>query len=142
FADGPDARRLRAFLNELQMLWFEHPVNVARRKEQRGEANALWLWGNGELPAPPGVEKPSRLIGSTPEIEGLARWLGCDLGTSEEPPGSGPNDGLMVVLEDENEGLAAAWLRAFATTRKAWRLVTSAGEWRVPARRGLFGRSG
>jgi hypothetical protein len=137
-ADGPDARTLRAFLNELQMLWFEHPVNVARREQHRLEANALWLWGNGVLQAAPDIDKPTWLVGRAPEIEGLARWLDCDFGKTDATPEGGPDDGLMVVLHGENEECARAWLRAFAATRKPWRLVTSAGEWRVPARRGVF----
>lgn len=138
FADGPDARKLRAFLNELQMLWFEHPVNEARRREHRLEANALWLWGNGVLPAPPDIDKPTRLLGRAPEIEGLARWLGCDLGKPDATPGGEPGDGLMVALDGENEETGRAWLQAFAATRKAWRLYARTDEWRVPARRGLF----
>ena len=48
---GADAMRLRAELNELQMLLHVHPVNQAR--EARGElpVNSLWLWGGGHPPA-------------------------------------------------------------------------------------------
>ncbi|MEN6586560.1 MAG: phosphoglycerate mutase [Sulfuricella sp.] len=47
---GQDAMRWRALLNEVQMLLFEHPVNVAR--EERGSApiNSIWLSGGGVLP--------------------------------------------------------------------------------------------
>ncbi|PWB48902.1 MAG: phosphoglycerate mutase [Nitrosomonadales bacterium] len=48
---GADELRWRALINEVQMLLFEHPVNVAR--ESRGEApiNSVWPWGGGTLPA-------------------------------------------------------------------------------------------
>ncbi len=48
---GPEELRWRALINEVQMLLFEHPVNVAR--ENRGEApiNSIWPWGGGILPA-------------------------------------------------------------------------------------------
>ena len=48
---GEDARTFRTLLNELQMLLFDHPVNLAR--EARGELpiNSLWLWGGGHKPA-------------------------------------------------------------------------------------------
>ncbi|MBZ0105445.1 MAG: phosphoglycerate mutase [Sulfuricella denitrificans] len=48
---GPDELRWRSLINEVQMLLFEHPVNVAR--ENRGEApvNSVWPWGGGTLPA-------------------------------------------------------------------------------------------
>lgn len=50
---GDDAPQLRAQLNELQMLLFDHPVNQAR--EARGElpVNSVWLWGGGTRPATP-----------------------------------------------------------------------------------------
>jgi hypothetical protein len=42
---------VRRWLNEIQMLLHEHPVNVAR--EERGEPplNGIWLWGGGKPPA-------------------------------------------------------------------------------------------
>lgn len=45
--NGHDARTWRRFLNEVQMLFHDHPVNRAR--EARGQAliNSLWLWGGG-----------------------------------------------------------------------------------------------
>ncbi len=44
---GADALRWHGVFNEIQMLLFEHPVNLAR--EARGELpiNSLWLWGGG-----------------------------------------------------------------------------------------------
>ncbi len=41
---GPQARRWRALINEVQMLLHEHPVNLAR--EARGERtiNGVWFW--------------------------------------------------------------------------------------------------
>ena len=42
---GAAARDWRRLHNEVQMLWHQHPLNLAR--EERGElrVNALWLWG-------------------------------------------------------------------------------------------------
>ena len=42
---GSAAREWRRLHNEVQMLWHQHPLNLAR--EERGElrVNALWLWG-------------------------------------------------------------------------------------------------
>ena len=47
---GPAAVEWHALLNEVQMLFHDHPVNTAR--EQRGEPgiNSLWFWGGGVLP--------------------------------------------------------------------------------------------
>lgn len=43
--DGPNARQLRALVNELQMLWHDHPVNLARDEAQLPRINALWPEG-------------------------------------------------------------------------------------------------
>lgn len=47
---GEDAVEWHAMLNEVQMLFHDHPVNMAR--EQCGEPaiNSLWFWGGGVLP--------------------------------------------------------------------------------------------
>ena len=36
-----------AWHNEIQMLLFEHPVNVAREAAGRALVNSVWLWGGG-----------------------------------------------------------------------------------------------
>ena len=48
---GEGSKRWHGFLNEIQMLLHEHPVNEAR--EARGEPaiNSVWLWGAGKLTA-------------------------------------------------------------------------------------------
>jgi hypothetical protein len=55
---GGDAMRVRAQLNELQMLLHDHPVNQAR--EARGDlpVNSLWLWGGGRQPSTCAVSVP------------------------------------------------------------------------------------
>lgn len=49
---GPDAGRLARWMNEVQMLLHEHPVNVAREAQGRAPVNGVWLWGPGRMPAP------------------------------------------------------------------------------------------
>ena len=56
---GPDASKWHALLNEVQMLFHQHPVNALR--EERGEPaiNSLWFWGEGSLPGTvprPGIQ--------------------------------------------------------------------------------------
>lgn len=48
---GQDAAFWNAFLNEVQMLLFEHPLNQAR--EARGElpVSGVWVYGGGVLPS-------------------------------------------------------------------------------------------
>lgn len=44
---GHDARHWHRFLNEVQMLFHEHPVNRAREARGQPLINSLWLWGGG-----------------------------------------------------------------------------------------------
>lgn len=48
---GADAVYWHKLLNEIQMLLYQHSLNLER--EARGEltVNSLWLWGGGKLPA-------------------------------------------------------------------------------------------
>jgi len=50
---GDDAMQFRTWLNEVQMLLHDHPVNLARAARGALPINALWLWGGGCLPVAP-----------------------------------------------------------------------------------------
>ncbi len=135
-AAGPDAARLRAFLTELQMLWYEHPVNLARREAGRPEANALWLWGGGRLPAESPAVGPVELRADGPGLKGLAAWLGLECSPPAEP--GAEHADAIVVIDPESAALGEAWLQAFAVARGEFRIYADRTEWRIPARRGLF----
>ncbi|MGH8275020.1 MAG: hypothetical protein ACRES9_12360 [Gammaproteobacteria bacterium] len=138
FGGGPDASRLRAFLTELQMLWYEHPVNLARREAGLREANALWLWGGGALPEKPVLDEPARLHADSPELIGLASWLGLEFAPLDEPAPGEPRSRDLTVIDGEAGALGETWLGAFAALRGEFRLYTKGSEWRIPPRRGLF----
>ena len=46
---GPDAKRWRSVLNEIQMLLHAHPVNEARLHAAMPPVNSVWLWGGGKV---------------------------------------------------------------------------------------------
>ena len=48
---GEHASAVAAFINEVQMLLHEHPVNVARAARGVATVNALWPWGYGRSAA-------------------------------------------------------------------------------------------
>lgn len=76
---GADARRLRAVLNELQMLLHEHPLNLAREARGALPVTSLWPWGGGRLPAAPA----SRIPVYADEFE--ARAIAAFCGTPARP---------------------------------------------------------
>jgi hypothetical protein len=48
--DGPEGRRWRALLNEVQIVLHNHPWNARRAERGLVPVNALWVWGGGVLP--------------------------------------------------------------------------------------------
>jgi len=42
----------QAWLTEIQMALYQHPVNAARRVQQLPEINSVWIWGGGECVPP------------------------------------------------------------------------------------------
>lgn len=48
--EGEEGGKWRRYINEIQMLLYDHPVNQAR--EARGEppVNSIWFWGGGTMP--------------------------------------------------------------------------------------------
>lgn len=55
--EGAHARACRKLQNEVQMVWYTHPVNAAREARRQPPVNAFWLWGGAAPDAPqPGPE--------------------------------------------------------------------------------------
>lgn len=74
---GEHGMRLRQLMNEVQMLFFEHPVNQEREAAGKPAINSLWLWGGGCLPEKP-IQGPERVVTDLPALVGLARYAGSD----------------------------------------------------------------
>jgi hypothetical protein len=72
---GSGAARLRALMNEAQMLLHEHPVNVEREARGALSVNSIWFWGGGSLET--SLARPcSIVIAEDPLARGLARAAG------------------------------------------------------------------
>ena len=72
--EGGNARRWRKLSNELQMLWFEHPVNAQRERRGLPALNSLWLEGF----AGPLAAKPfERVVAAERSLLGLAIACGA-----------------------------------------------------------------
>lgn len=88
---GQARGRWLAFLNEVQMLWHDHPVNRARAARGLPPAASLWLHGAGAPPALPDV-RWVRSCGPSAMLAGLAASAGTDHETA-------PPDALGWLLE-------------------------------------------
>jgi hypothetical protein len=49
----PEAKRIRRLQAEAQMVWHEHPVNLAREERGQDPVNSFWLSGTGPTPDHP-----------------------------------------------------------------------------------------
>jgi hypothetical protein len=88
---GRDAARVRAWVNESQMVLHEHPVNLRRAADGLPSVNSVWLWGFGSATsiqrAPEG-----ELLTDDDWLAGLWRLHGA------EP---GPPDRLEAALSGD-----------------------------------------
>jgi hypothetical protein len=104
--EGQNALASRKLQNEVQMLWFNHPVNEARQARGAAPINFFWLWGGAQAAATPAAQlftsevpawlaalaEPSRRAASAPAV--LA---------------SGANDALVVLGGLTGAGLNSDW---------------------------------
>lgn len=63
---GADALRWHQIFNEIQMLFFEHPVNQAREERGALAMNSVWFWGGGV--AMPNLLQPCDLVCGESEL--------------------------------------------------------------------------
>nr|NDG61151.1 hypothetical protein [Betaproteobacteria bacterium] len=77
-AQGSQTRNWRRLLNQVQMLWYEHPVNQARAASGYRPVNALWLGGS----TVPGLQKTKRCF--KPRSQ-LAFLMGLERFTQGQP---------------------------------------------------------
>ncbi|MEZ5660554.1 MAG: hypothetical protein R3E83_19180 [Burkholderiaceae bacterium] len=79
---GPAGRRARALLNELQMLWFSHPVNDSRAQAGLPTVNSLWFEGRC---APLHGRPHETVLATDPRIQGLAQAVAARFAEPGDP---------------------------------------------------------
>jgi hypothetical protein len=121
---GPDAGRWRRWLNELQMLFFDHAVNRKREREGRVAVDSAWLWGGGiDTPA---ARAATAIFARDPRVVALARGSAAEL---RAPPAS------FAALE--RFGSAAVWLDALDADRASEALPQIEQAWAAPLEQAL-----
>lgn len=85
--EGRDAQAWRAWLNELQMLLHDAPVNTARERSGAFPVNSVWVWGGG--PCPGVTAGPERVYADEPVALGLARLAGIPAASVDAAPWAG-----------------------------------------------------
>jgi len=74
---GRDAARVIAWVNELQMVLHEHPLNSRRAARGQPRVNSVWLWGFGVAGTPGGTPRDV-LLTDDEWLAGLWRLHGAD----------------------------------------------------------------
>ena len=119
---GEDTWRWRRLHNEIQMLWHDHPVNVAR--ETRGESpiNGLWIEGRSTLLSAAGAAC-AQVLAQTPVVAGLARAAGIPV--RDWTPATGATD-----RGDDELASALAQAQPVLVELALWEQDTAAADWR------------
>jgi hypothetical protein len=123
---GAEASRWHALLNEIQMLFHNHPVNAAREQRGAPPINSIWPWGGG-LPGPlrPRV---TRLLADHPLATGLAGH--ADIPRDQLPATAGallagPGNWHTLLVDDRLEwpmhyGDIEDWLDGLLALEADW----------------------
>ena len=122
---GRDAGRVRAWVNESQMVLHEHPVNLQRAASGLPVVNSVWLWGIGAAAsthrAPEGV-----LLTDDDWLAGLWRLHGAEAGRPERLEAALQDDALVIGLglvnspgTDGSPGWSGLDRQVFETVRAA-----------------------
>ena len=105
---GAEARTFRRLQNEVQMLWFDHPVNVARAQQGLAPVNAIWPWGSAAGAEPPDRVTPApqlAVYGAPAWLEAMAQQVLADPGAILTAKG----DALLVCGTLTGPWLAGEW---------------------------------
>jgi len=97
-------------LNEIQMLFFDAPVNRNREETGRPPVNGLWLDGGGKLPSQP-LSGPGKVRGDHCLLRGLSASTGKDNGEAVTVM-----TGIAGALRQRNP---SAWLQSMLAL-EAW----------------------
>jgi hypothetical protein len=127
--EGTDAGRWRSWQNEIQMLLFEHPVNVAREAAGKPIVNSVWLWGGGARTAATAHPRIAVLYADAWRQRELARAVGVNC---VQVPQS-----LDALRDHSSQSPAMVWLELPAgadSQQRANLLMTLDRDWAVPAR--------
>lgn len=82
---GAAASTWTSYLNEVQMLLHEHPVNTERESSHGAAINSVWFSGGGVMPSAFFKQNDTDLmLGSSPLYHGLAKWSGLAIRPADQ----------------------------------------------------------
>lgn len=127
--EGNASAYWRQLMNEVQMLFFAHPVNEARRMQGMPEVNGVWVWGEG-LYDDKGIytRENAALSGKDVYLQGMA--IASQAAYYDVPADypawqilmkDGNHQEQMLVLEDARKSMTQEeWLTLLQRMEKDW----------------------
>ncbi len=121
---GADSAIWRRWQNEIQMLLFEHPVNLAREAQGRPEINNLWLYGGGTYAPPASVDQTVMLFADEAWMRNVARGAGAEAASL---PGS-----LLSISPKQRGSSVLVWPRDIAKAGLEQQIAAIDRDWIAP----------
>jgi hypothetical protein len=110
---GPQALAYRKLQNEIQMLWYTHPVNAAREARRQPAVNAFWLWGAAKaapvVPAQAGTPFPRQMALATFETPNWLTALATRKLDALSDAAAITSDTLLICGNAAAPAMAADW---------------------------------
>ena len=83
---GAEGSAWLSYLNEVQMLLHDHPVNMQRESHHEPAINSVWFSGGGVMPQPVPMHGDwDLLVANAPFYQGLAKWAGLSILSAQQP---------------------------------------------------------
>jgi len=100
---GPHAVNFRKLQNEVQMLWFEHPVNVERESRGLPAINSFWPW------APSKAGKATETTLAASQAPGWLAALATSWATPAELMSGAIGDTIVLAGELSESAIGGDW---------------------------------
>jgi hypothetical protein len=122
---GTHSMKFQAFLNEVQMLLHDHPINKALEERGLLAVNSLWLSGGGSFEGiNQSAQKPAfKLFANDALSIGLAKWSGISCGLVKDYASLKLAGDAVIVLAN-NTNLESDWFAPMLKSLKQKELGT------------------
>lgn len=111
---GPDALRWHQIFNEIQMLFFDHAVNVARAERGELPVNSVWFWGGGKAAKELPQSVFTAMMSDSPLAAAFAKAAGISCTPlPDELNMAGPHQSLLIVWDGLRRSLHQGELHAW-----------------------------
>ena len=120
---GDGARDWRKLQNEVQMLWFAHPLNERRQIQGKQAVNSLWLWGGS--PATVANVGQHEVFNLPDGFGGLGQYAKTAVAKAGAADiiAAKPGQGLLTLdalIQPALTGEWSSWLEQLQTLESTW----------------------